>query len=301
MTMYLSERQRQITRATLQGPFGPARHEASLSTERIAAMYEAKCGVDVRRYFSTDKIDLYECLTTGYRFWRPVEVAGDEQFYRRLSSAWTHYYRDWRWEYKHLPARVKRSDTLLEVGSGRGYFLRYIEDRVKSATGLELNRDAAAQKICHSEVLTNKLEMVALDASKTFDVICSFQVLEHLPEPDAFLQACIKCLVPSGQLILSTPNYEHVPFQRQEDAFDLPPHHIGHFSPKVFAKLAKVYGLHLERVFIERRQFSLAPVTERTAESLSYRAMRYALKAMGQMMYQACHEPGASLLVVLRK
>lgn len=290
-----------MTVATIEGPFGLARRETSLSVSHVAAMYETKCGYDVRRHFNTDSIDLYECLTTGYRFWRPAEIAGDEQFYQGLSAAWTDYYRDWRWEYKHVPAQVKRSDALLEIGSGRGFFLRYIEDRVKSALGLELNSNAAVQKVCRSEILTSRLETLAQDTSRKFDVICSFQVLEHLPAPDAFLRACISCLVPSGRLILSTPNNEHVVFQRRDDAFDLPPHHIGHFTPTVFGKLAKLYGLQLQRVFIEPRPFALAPVTKKNAKTLPYRAMQRVIKATGQMMYRACREPGASLLVVLRK
>ena len=287
--------------ASLEGPFGPARRKASLSTAHIAAMYETKCGFDVRPHFNLDRIDLYECLTTGYQFWRPAEIAGDEQFYRGLSAAWNDYYRDWRWEYKHVPAQVKRSDTLLEIGSGRGYFLRYIEGRVRSAIGLELNGEAATQKLCQSEIRVASLESFARERRQKFDVICSFQVLEHLPAPHTFLEACIGSLAPSGRLILSTPNYDHVSFQRQEDAFDLPPHHIGHFSPKVFAKLANIYGLQLQETLIEARQFQLAPVTTRTASSRSYRAMRYLIKKTGQLMYAACREPGASLLVVLRK
>ena len=286
---------------TLQGPFGQARHRQSLSAEHIAAMYELKCGYDVRGCFPTGSIDLYECLKTGYRFWRPTEVAGDEQFYRGLSAAWPTYYRDWRWEYQHLPGQVKASDTLLEVGSGRGYFLRFIEDKVKSAVGLELNTEAVAQKVCRSDVLPMMVEELAASAARKFDVVCSFQVLEHIPEPDTFLRACIDCLAPSGQLILSTPNSDHIPFQRQEDAFDLPPHHLGHFSPKVFAELAKLYDVQLERVLIEPRQFSLAPAAARISESFACRAMRYLIKSLGQAMYDLSREPGASVLVVLRK
>jgi SAM-dependent methyltransferase len=290
-----------VTSSTIEGPFGPAQRETSLSISHIAAMYELKCGIDVRRCFPTESLDLYKCQTTGYRFWRPVGVAGDEQFYRDLSAAWPQYYPDWRWEYQHVPARVKRGDRLLEIGSGRGYFLRFIEERVKSATGLELNREAIVEKVCRAAVLPMTIEAIAAQAGEKFDVVCSFQVLEHIPQPDAFLRACVAALAPCGQLILSTPNSDHVAFQRKEDAFDLPPHHIGHFSLEVYAKLAKLYGLELERVFVEPQEFSLPPVTEQTAKTFSSRAMCYAMRIIGQTLYDLCGEPGPSLLVVLRK
>jgi SAM-dependent methyltransferase len=196
---------------------------------------------------------------------------------------------------------VKHGDSLLEIGSGRGYFLRHIEESVKSATGLELNREAIVKKVCRAPVLPRTIEAIAAEAGEKFDIVCSFQVLEHIPQPDAFLRAGVTALAPGGQLILSTPNSDHVAFQLKEDAFDLPPHHIGHFSLEVYAKLAKLYGLKLEKVFVEPREFSLPPVTARTARTFSSRAMRYAMRVIGQTMYNLCGEPGPSLLVVLRK
>jgi SAM-dependent methyltransferase len=291
----------QMTSKTIEGPFGPARHAGSVTSEHIAAMYEVKCGVDVRRYFPTRSLDLYECLTTGYRFWRPVGAAGNEEFYRELSAAWADYYRDWRWEYGHLQKLTSASDALVEIGSGRGYFLRHIEGKVKSSLGLELNREAIANKTCRSEVLPMTVEEFSADHGKRFDVVCSFQVLEHIPEPDSFLRACLDCLAPSGRLIVSTPNHQHVPFARREDAFDLPPHHMGHFSPRVFAKVAERYGLTLERVFLQPQAFSMEAVTEGTGMALPYRTFRRLTTVIGQVLYRSYREPGAAMLVVMRK
>jgi SAM-dependent methyltransferase len=290
-----------MTLETITGPFGPARHVVNLRSANIAAMYAAKCGVDVRGYLPADGIDLYECLGTGYRFWRPVEAAGNEEFYKVLSASWENYYSDWRWEYDYLHELVSKADTLLEIGSGRGYFLRFIESRVKSAVGLELNREAIANKCCTSDIKAQTVEQVAADQSRRFDVVCSFQVLEHIPEPESFLQACVECLKPAGRLILSTPNYHHVPFTQREDAFDLPPHHMGHFSPEVFAALAKRYGLTLEGVFLQQRALHIDAVTERTASSLPYRLFRRLFHTLGQLVYRLNREPGATVLVVMRK
>jgi hypothetical protein len=52
---------------------------------------------------------------------------------------------------------------------------------------------------------------------------------------------------------------------------------------------------------MEPQEFSLPPVTERTAKTFSSRAMCYAMRVIGQTMYDLCGEPGPSLLVVLRK
>jgi hypothetical protein len=78
-----------------------ARQVLSFSTRRIAAMYFLKCEVDVTPYLAGHgAIDLYECRRTGYRFWRPEEVAGKDEFYHELSKAWPGYYRTSRWEYE---------------------------------------------------------------------------------------------------------------------------------------------------------------------------------------------------------
>ena len=58
---------------------------------------------------------------------------------------------------------------------------------------------------------------VMADLSKTFpfkddyaDTLVSFQVMEHLPEPEMFLVECHRVLSPGGQLFLTTPFMWHV-------------------------------------------------------------------------------------------
>ena len=47
-------------------------------------------------------------------------------------------------------------------------------------------------------------ELVA--AGELFDVVCSLEVVEHTPDPDAFVAACAALTSPGGSLVMSTMN-----------------------------------------------------------------------------------------------
>jgi len=139
---------------TIQGPFGPAKRVLSLPVKEILAAYRIKCGADVSRCFEgLAEVDLYECQVTGHRFWRPETIAADEETYHLLSAAWPGYYRSDRWEYRFVRNALRRTDNVLEVGCGRGNFLRSLEGRVLNASGIELNTEAIENKVTKFDVL----------------------------------------------------------------------------------------------------------------------------------------------------
>ncbi len=273
----------------IQGPFGTARHIESVPAAVIAEMYRRKCGFDVSGHFqSRDTLDLYECNATGYRFWRPDSVAGDESFYEGLSHVWHDYYREWRWEYEHAMALLRPANRVLEIGCGRGYFLRLVQDRVARAVGLELNRDAIRAKVTRCEVIPALIEEFASGHARAFDAVCSFQVLEHVTDPASFIQNAATCVRPGGLLVFSTPNILHREFARRLDAFDLPPHHVGHFSTSVYRKIARKYGFTLRHV-IEQGRF--VP-REAGARALVKRALN--------TVHRGLYGPGPYLLAVFQ-
>lgn len=190
--------------ATLS-PFGStAELVRILSVGYIEELYLAKCGVDISEQFrGHTQVSLYQCRKTGYRFWRPLDIAGDEQLYKMLSHAWPHYYRTERWEYK------QPETTILEIGSGRGYFLQSMESRCEAALGLELNTATLSNKITSFPVRAITIEELARESPGSFDVVLAFQVLEHVVDPATFLASAMRCLKPKGYLLLSTPNFSH--------------------------------------------------------------------------------------------
>jgi 2-polyprenyl-3-methyl-5-hydroxy-6-metoxy-1,4-benzoquinol methylase len=273
-----------------------------MSTAEIAARYRVKLGLDVERFFrGVANVDLLECQATGYRFWRPENVAGSEDFYKMLANLPLDYYRKSRWEYERALKYCTRDARVLEVGCGPGHFLAIAESRVAHAEGVELNREAAANKVTRAPIHTVPLAELASTRSRSFDVVCAFQVVEHLCDPRRFIEECVTLLKPHGRLVLSTPNDASALHRSLEDPLNLPPHHMGHFSTDTYARLAPLCGVHLERSFVSRKR-STVPlrVTERSATSLLFKAARRLAKTALDSAFLLTREPGDNLLVALR-
>lgn len=284
-------------------PFGgDSTTVVTFSAAHVREMYKRKCGMDVTASFAgVSEVTLHECSRTGYRFWRPADVAGDEVFYQELSRVWADYYRPSRWEYEIAKRFVLEGGRVLEVGCGRGYFLRSLEGAAVVAEGLELNREAIENKVTSFHVRAETIDELARKRPNAFDVVCCFQVLEHVIAPGDFLRSCLAALKPGGLLVVSTPNNEHVPLASYSDAFDLPPHHMGQFTPAVFRRMASLLDTALIEIVREPRRYQPEGVTDGTRENLLY---RLAVKATGVLLdasYRMSGEPGANLLAALRK
>lgn len=111
--------------------------------------------------------------------------------------------------------------TVLDAACGEGYG----SSLLATAAGSVLGLDISAQAITHA---TNRYagqranldfqqaDVAALDAmpSGTFDVICSFETLEHLHAQESMLAGFRRLLAPGGMLLVSTPdkhNYSDIP------------------------------------------------------------------------------------------
>src|SRR5690606_18745913 len=143
------------------------------------------------------------CPQCDLRFFLPA-VAGNADFYRQLQRIpW--YYVEEKQEYEIAARYIEATDAILEVGAGRGVFSRRI--RCSSYRGLETSPDAiAAAKQEGVELLQEDLETHGAQRHGQYDVVCAFQVLEHVPSPREFLQSARSCLREGGKLIIAVPS-----------------------------------------------------------------------------------------------
>src|SRR5262245_42021034 len=80
---------------TVKSPIDPsvdARLVRAIPTGLIIQSY-AGFGIDVARFFEgIDRISIFECPATGYRFYSPFAAAGDSRFYEEVQLAYEEYY-----------------------------------------------------------------------------------------------------------------------------------------------------------------------------------------------------------------
>lgn len=292
-----------VQSTNIASPFGgSARLVQTLEVSTLIAKYRHKCGIDVARWLNGLRaIHLYECTETGFRFWQPSSIAGDEDFYHLVGTAWKQYYRTDRWEYGIARDFVKKHRDVLEIGAGRGFFLKSLEAVTHHALGLELNGEAISSKVTKFPIEHALLRDTVKRHPESFDVVCAFQVLEHIVDPSQLLKDAIRCLRNDGLVILSTPSLDYPPFRRQEDAFDLPPHHVGHFNESVFRNIAR--NLKLEVVAIRKEPRRAVPYMDNTraGESIGRRCATTVVSSACNLLYRLRRAPGPNILVVMRK
>ncbi len=97
---------------------------------------------------------------------------------------------------------------ILEIGSGRGSLLADLRRRGLAATGVETSPARVAEALArHPDLPIQVVEGTTLPFSnETFDLVLSFDVLEHIPDTDAHLAEVRRVLKAGGWYLLQTPN-----------------------------------------------------------------------------------------------
>ena len=214
-----------------------------------------KSNIDVARFFlGLDEIYLYECMDTGFKFFYPQNLEGDNRFYEDLQKfPW--YYMNWKWEYEKALKLIEPDFSILEIGCGPGDFLKKLKEKNIKNVGLEFNDEAI--KKCHKKKLTVHQETIQKHAQNNiekYDLVCSFQVMEHIAEIKEALSASLKTLKPGGLLVISVPNDDSFIKNDPDNLMETPPHHMSRWNRKTLKNLACIFNLELLDIHFEPLQ-----------------------------------------------
>ncbi|WP_162182439.1 class I SAM-dependent methyltransferase [Lacinutrix jangbogonensis] len=287
-----------------------------IPTSYLNFLYQEGLGLTLEDYFKEiDSICLYQCLDTGYKFFFPFNLSGKELFYKKLElNKW--YYQESKWEYDAANLFIKEGDRVLEVGCGRGHFLSQLKKRDLEGIGLELNKEAIGFAVKNDiKVLDKLIEEYAEEKPEKFDVVCAFQLLEHISDIGSFFTQCISLLKPNGRLIFAVPNNEAFFFnqskilpennvryinQLQTLALNLPPHHMGLWDKDVFRKVAS-NNLNLELVSIKEEPVNSGRKELNTEILKNIGIKNRFLNKLNKFIYRKSLTKGDSLLVVYER
>ena len=104
---------------------------------------------------------------------------------------------------------IKKEDKLLELGAGRGEFLKEFIELGVNGYAIDLSKDC--QKLCPTaEINTVNLEKEKLPyPDNYFDCIYSKSFIEHLYYPENVILEIYRTLKPGGKVITLTPSWKH--------------------------------------------------------------------------------------------
>ncbi len=230
-------------------------YQREISKDLLIKGYKEQFNIDIEPLLSSaDRISVYKCQKSGYCFYYPFEIAGDSSFYEKLQEGES-YYMSWKWEHQVCNKFINEGSKLLEIGCGRGDFIRKISSQYENiyCVGLELNKKAAASDE-RFKILNLSIENFSRNNQGIFDIVCSFQVLEHIPEVNSFLKASIKCLRDDGLLVISVPNNNSYIKYGKSSILNMPPHHMGLWTDESLKRIGEYYNLELVEIAYEPLQ-----------------------------------------------
>lgn len=140
----------------------------------------------------------------------------------RLSPYWGEHAARYGFAFSYAAGR-----SVLDIACGTGYGIGLLKQAARFVAGVDVDPAALAEaKLEGGVVQADGLKLPFGDAS--FDVVTSFETLEHLHERALFLRELRRVIRSQGSLILSTPNAEYT---RPVNGKPSNPFHIHEYEP----------------------------------------------------------------------
>jgi len=140
-------------------------------------------------------------------------------------------------------ASLAENKVVLDVACGTGYGAGFMAEKASKVVGADISLEAvdyAAERFCKD----NKAGFVCADAIRlpfvdnAFDIVVSFETIEHIRQCRKFLAECRRVLKANGLLVCSTPNRR---IFSPKLAKPINTFHVKEFWPEEFYRLLSRY------------------------------------------------------------
>ena len=147
----------------------------------------------------------------------------------------------------------KKKGSLLDIGASSGFFIKIVSKNKKwKVTGIEYSlagvKEARRHKInlIHGNIFSSKIK------NTQFDVVTMHSVLEHIPDPNAYLKKVRDKLRRNGLLVFSVPNvrsFEYFFYKVIKKRFPgFIDEHLYYFTPYSLTATLKKHGFKIKKI-----------------------------------------------------
>jgi len=155
---------------------------------------------------------------------------------------------------------LDRKGSLLEIGCGHGFFLeRALDLGFAQVCGVEPSRHAI--EIASPRVrghIRNDLFHAALFPPSSFDIVCAFQVFDHMSRPNEVVQACRRVLKPGGLALFINHDagaWTNRLLGERSPIIDV--EHTYLYNRETMVRMFRKHGFQVEQVFAVRNSYPL--------------------------------------------
>lgn len=187
----------------------------------------------------------------------PKALHDQRQFFDDLITEEWHTYKSDAWDYTRRFEveklfRTQRPARVLDVGCGCGFhdvvmaeygFVGRVDAIDYSAKSIE----KADEAYPHPKVFRRVADLAADTPDAVYEMVVSFQVFEHLDDPDVYMRYCLAARAPNGVIAIVTPNRRRLDNRIREWRHEPPalidPQHFHEYTVREIAAIGRRYGL----------------------------------------------------------
>jgi len=139
----------------------------------------------------------------------------------------------------------------LDIGTGYGFLLKWLQDKYYIETDgveLSLQESSYARDQLGLTIHSSPLSEARLQKGH-YDVVSSFEVIEHIADPISFVTEMAEYVNPGGILVIMTDNFGSNIVKMLRGSFPkwIPHTHVSHFTPESLRRcINSVPGLTME-------------------------------------------------------
>lgn len=164
--------------------------------------------------------------------------------------------------YKFAAGLIKSKGfkSCIELGSGSGFKLhKYIAPLVEKAVGIDMQHSVEHCKAIYPGVewVCDDFDNPTNTIADQFEIVISFDVVEHLVYPDKLIEKMKSYIKPGGTLLISTPERDLL-WGEEHTGPSANRKHVREWNREEFQKLLAFHGLAIEEhVILPDQEFSL--------------------------------------------